>query len=78
MTGVANTSCRKLSENEIIEIRTKLAMGLAERKIAAEYMVAKTTIHSIKTGECYSAKSSSMSRREDLNLRSALIPNQVA
>ena len=53
MTGAPSTACRKLPDDVIEQIRVKLALGVAERKLAIEYGVGKTTIHTIKTGETY-------------------------
>jgi hypothetical protein len=53
MTGKPNLACRKLDNSTVSEIRDKLAAGIPERAIAAEYKIGKTTVHTIKTNELY-------------------------
>lgn len=55
MLGVANIRCRKLTDEQVSEVKQLLACGVAERTIAEQFGVGKTTIHTIKTGELYSA-----------------------
>jgi hypothetical protein len=42
--------CSKLSNENVCEIRNRIALGQTERSIASKFGVGKTTIHDIKIG----------------------------